>query len=95
MKLFGKYGTLRNLMASPFGPVIVASAGLGAYYLWTAHTEHVLDALIYLPLAACLLMHLFMHRGHGHGGGHGSDQPVAVRHDENPHARPGDRHRPQ
>jgi hypothetical protein len=31
----------------------------------------VLGALPYLILLACPLMHLFMHRGHGHHAGHG------------------------
>ncbi|MBN0091486.1 DUF2933 domain-containing protein, partial [Pseudomonas aeruginosa] len=29
---------------------------------------HVAGYLPFLLLAACPLMHLFMHRGHGHGG---------------------------
>ncbi|MFO7074112.1 DUF2933 domain-containing protein [Pseudomonas aeruginosa] len=32
------------------------------------HTAHVAGYLPFLLLAACPLMHLFMHRGHGHGG---------------------------
>ncbi|WP_083786744.1 DUF2933 domain-containing protein [Methylobacterium nodulans] len=31
-----------------------------------AHTGHVLSALPYLLLLACLLMHLFMHHGPRH-----------------------------
>jgi hypothetical protein len=31
----------------------------------------VLGLLIWLPLLACPLMHLFMHGGHGHHGGRG------------------------
>lgn len=37
-----------------------------AYYLLTKHQAHVVEFLPYLILAACPLMHLFMHRGHGH-----------------------------
>ncbi|SOZ40905.1 DUF2933 domain-containing protein [Cupriavidus neocaledonicus] len=37
------------------------------YFLWTEHRAHVIQALPYLLLAACPLMHLFMHHGHGHG----------------------------
>lgn len=37
------------------------------YFLWTEHRAHVIQTLPYLLLAACPLMHLFMHRGHGHG----------------------------
>jgi hypothetical protein len=35
----------------------------------------VLGVLVWLPLLACPLMHLFMHGGHGHGGHeHGRDR---------------------
>lgn len=40
------------------------------FFLITEHTAHVLGALPYLLLAACPLMHLFMHHGHGHGEDH-------------------------
>nr|WP_157091857.1 DUF2933 domain-containing protein [Methylobacterium nodulans] len=45
--------------------VILALAALGIY-LFMAHTGHVLSALPYLLLLACLLMHLFMHHGPRH-----------------------------
>ena len=35
------------------------------YYLLTEHRAHVFAFLPYLFLAACPLMHLFMHGGHG------------------------------
>lgn len=41
-----------------------------AYFLWTEHRAHLVQFLPYLLLAACPLMHLFMHGGHGHGRGH-------------------------
>ncbi len=45
-------------------------AGLGAValvalYLSLFHVTHVLDALPFVLLLACPLMHLFMHGGHG------------------------------
>ena len=43
---------------------------IGGALLFTEHRAHVLGALIWLPLLACLLMHLFMHGGHGGHGGH-------------------------
>lgn len=43
-------------------------AAIAAFYLWTEHRAHLLGFLPYLLLLACPLMHLFMHRGHGHGG---------------------------
>jgi hypothetical protein len=43
---------------------------VAGFYLVTEHTAHVFGALPFLLLAACPLMHLFMHHGHGgHGGG--------------------------
>lgn len=42
--------------------------------LLTEHRWHVLGILIWLPLLACPLLHIFMHGGHGghdaHAGGH-------------------------
>lgn len=35
-----------------------------AYYLLTEHRAHVIAYLPFLLLAACPLMHLFMHGGH-------------------------------
>ena len=37
-----------------------------AFFLLTEHTAHVMGALPYLLLAACPLMHFFMHHGHHH-----------------------------
>jgi hypothetical protein len=60
--------------------------------------------LPWLFLAACPLMHLFMHGGHGHGHGHGHEsrgkpdgsngEPPAVRSDP-PAKDGGHRHQPQ
>jgi hypothetical protein len=52
---------------SPFGVVATLSAVAASVYLYVAHKDHVLALLPYLALAACPLMHLFMHRGHGQG----------------------------
>jgi hypothetical protein len=46
--------------------------------LFTEHRAHVLGFLIYLPLLACPLMHVFMHGGHRHGNHHyASSQDVS------------------
>jgi hypothetical protein len=45
------------------------------YFLWTEHRAHFIQFLPFLLLAACPLMHLFMHGGHGHSQGHGKDEP--------------------
>ncbi|MDH4581590.1 DUF2933 domain-containing protein [Pseudomonas sp. BN415] len=45
---------------------------IAGFFLLTEHRAHVLGILPYLLLAACPLMHLFMHHGHGghrHGDG--------------------------
>ena len=49
--------------------LLVMGAAAG-YFLLTEHRAHFFGALPYLLLLACLLMHFFMHRGHGgHGRG--------------------------
>lgn len=41
---------------------------IAALFLISEHRAHVLGALPYLVILACPLLHMFMHRGHGHGG---------------------------
>ncbi len=62
---------------------------IAAFYLWTEHRAHLLGALPYLILLACPLIHVFMHRGHGHEdhGGHSHGAPGG--HDS--HERGGER----
>ena len=43
------------------------------FLMATGHTAHLLGILPYLVLAACPLMHIFMHSGHKHGN-HGVDE---------------------
>lgn len=43
---------------------------VGAYFLLTRHFDHVLQAVPYLLLLACPLMHLFGHRHGAHGPHH-------------------------
>jgi hypothetical protein len=46
---------------TPFGIVaLVASV-----YMWIAHRNHLLALLPFAVVAACPLMHVFMHRRHG------------------------------
>lgn len=51
--------------------VFVGFAIIAGALLFTEHRAHVLGALIWLPLLACPLMHVFMHHGHGGHRGHG------------------------
>ena len=39
---------------------------VAALFFWTEHRQHVLGVLPYLILAACPIIHLFMHRSHRH-----------------------------
>lgn len=50
---------------SPVGLVLLGLLAIAGTYLWTEHRAHLLGALLWLPLLACPLMHLFMHHGHG------------------------------
>lgn len=55
---------------------------VAGFFLWTEHKAHLLGFLPYLLVAACPLMHLFHHGGHGHGG---------HRHDQAPTEQPSER----
>jgi hypothetical protein len=60
-----------NFLTSRAGLVMLGFLIIGGALLFTEHRAHVLGALIWLPLLACPLMHVFMHHGHGGRGGHG------------------------
>jgi len=65
--------------------VFLAFALMGAFFLIAEHRAHVLPWLPWLFLAACPLMHVFMHHGrggHNHRGGSGGS-------DGRPNAPPG------
>lgn len=55
-----------NSFFSSKAPVL-ALYGLAAAFILYWHWRHVMDALPFLVVLACPLMHLFMHRGHHHG----------------------------
>ena len=52
---------------SPLGLLLLAASAAGAYFLLTGHFDHLLQAVPYLILLACPLMHVF-HRGHHRHG---------------------------
>lgn len=53
------------------GLVLLGLLVVAAFYLFTAHTTHIVAVLPYAMLFLCLGLHLFMHRGHGgHAAGH-------------------------
>jgi len=49
---------------SPTGLLLLGLLAIAGTYLWMEHRAH-LGLLLWLPLLACPLMHLFMHHGHG------------------------------
>ena len=57
-------------LKSRAGLVLIGFLIIAGVLLFTEHRAHVLGILVWLPLLACLLMHVFMHGGHGH---HGTD----------------------
>lgn len=56
---------------SKAGLVPIVFPVIAGALLLTEHRAHVLGLLIWLPLLACSLVHVFMHGGRGHHGGHG------------------------
>ncbi len=61
----------RPFWNTPAGFVLCVFLAIAGFFMWLEHRAHILGALpLLLPLAICLGMHFFMHRGHGgHGGG--------------------------
>lgn len=58
---------------SRLGIFMLVAGAVGLYYLLTEHLSHFTQAIPYLFLLACPLMHLF--HGHGHHGHHKSGPP--------------------
>lgn len=59
---------------SPLGIFMLVAGAVGVYYLLTEHLTHVTQAIPYLFLLACPLMHLFHGHGHGHHSHHDHGQ---------------------
>ena len=75
----------RSWWLSPVGLVTLGFLAVGGFFLITEHTAHVFGALPWLLLAACPLMHVFMHHGHRGGGhNHSSGRPPAPGSEEEP-----------
>jgi len=69
---------------SKAGLVLVGFLIIASALLFTEHRAHVLGLLIWLPLLACPLMHVFMHGGHGHHHGEQNDQRGGAMSDATP-----------
>ena len=54
--------------------VLLGFLAIAGFFLLTEHRAHVLGVLPFLLLLACPLMHIFMHRGHGHHQGHSDER---------------------
>jgi Protein of unknown function (DUF2933) len=63
--------TPQGFLASRAGLVFIGFAIVAGALLFTEHRADVLGLLVWLPLLACLLMHVFMHHGHAGHGSHG------------------------
>jgi hypothetical protein len=63
---------------------------VAGYFLITEHRAHLVSFLPYLLLAACPLMHLFHHGGHGHrhSGNQSPNAPESSGPDQDTRARP-------
>lgn len=57
---------MKDFLLSRTGLALIAFLGVAGYFLWTEHQAHVITALPFLLLGGCIVMHLFMHGGHGH-----------------------------
>ncbi|MFZ5548946.1 MAG: DUF2933 domain-containing protein [Pseudomonadota bacterium] len=60
-----EHDTLPSRWRSPMGIFVLVAGAVGVYYLLTEHLTHLTQAIPYLFLLACPLMHLFGHHGHG------------------------------
>jgi len=63
----------------PFWLGLGLIVAIAVFFLWQEHRAHLLGVLPFLLLLACLVLHLFMHRGHGHGAGHEQGHPAGHR----------------
>lgn len=69
-------GSPPSFWGSRYSVGLVVMGGVAGYFLLTEHLAHVVQALPYLLLLACPLMHVFMH--HGHGGHQHRGKPAAT-----------------
>lgn len=56
---------------------------IGGFLLLSEHRAHLLGVLPWLLLAACPLLHLFMHQGHDDHEAHGDSEAPTHMHNDN------------
>ncbi|SDJ17740.1 Protein of unknown function [Ferrimonas sediminum] len=56
----------RSFWSTPQGWAAIGLIASVSYFLLVEHRQHLFEFLPFLILLACPLMHIFMHRGHGH-----------------------------
>jgi len=64
----------RSWWRSPVGIVTLGFLAVAGYFLITEHAAHIIPSLPWLLLAACPLMHVFMHHGNHGAHNHSSTQ---------------------
>ncbi len=72
----------RPLRRVPFWIGFCLFLVIAVFLLWEEHRVHFLGALPFAILLLCPLIHVFMHRGHGHGGHGGDPDRPAPHHDD-------------
>jgi hypothetical protein len=55
-----------NFLRSRAALVLLGFLAIAGLLLFTDHRPHLLGAVVWLLPLACLLLHMFMHGGHGH-----------------------------
>jgi hypothetical protein len=46
---------------------LIGFLAIAGYFIWVEHEAHIRPYLTWILLIGCLLLHGFMHGGHGHG----------------------------
>ena len=70
-----------SFWSSRYAVGLLVFGAIALYFLLTEHRAHFIGALPFLFLAACPLMHIFMHHdhgGHAEGEAHHHDNPQAA-----------------
>jgi hypothetical protein len=63
-----------SFLRSPAGMTLCVFLAVAALFLVLEHSAHLLGAWPLLFVLVCVVMHIFMHRGHGGHGSHGGDR---------------------